>query len=83
MFNSNQELKQFSKTISKKLDSIGEKGLANELDEWDKQFFTTSSEFLGELKIILNQIKDLKVLDDFTRKEISNCIAVINKAFGM
>jgi len=83
MLDRNRELKQFSKTLSKKLDSITEKGLAKELDEWDTQYFTTSSEFLGELKIILNRVNQLKTLDEFTKREVGNCIAVINKAFGM
>lgn len=83
MHNDNQGLKEFSKTLSQRLECIGEKEFANELNDWDKQFFTTSSEFLGELKIILDKIRDLKTLDDFTKKEIRNCIAVINKAFGV
>ena len=83
MFNNNEEIKEFALNLVEILEKIGEKSHANELKAWSGDFFTTSSEFLGELKLILERISTVKLLDDITRKNVNECIKVINKAFGI
>ncbi len=79
----NEELKIFSIALIDKLKLIGESEFADELVIWKDQFFTTSSEFIGELKLILQKIYIIKGLDAETRKDIQEYILLINKAFGM
>jgi len=55
----------------------------DELEKWDGDFFTTSSEFLGELKLILERIRTLRALEDISKKEVEGCLESINKAFAM
>lgn len=81
-FKSQADVKVFGKTLQERLLSMGEASLANELREWDGGFFTTSSEFLGEMKLILEKISVLKSLDDVTKKNVQGCLSAINQAFG-
>lgn len=83
IFNNNDEIKEFALDLVEILGKIGEKSHAYELKAWSEEFFTTSSEFLGELKLILERISNVKLLDDITRKNVNECIRVINKAFGI
>jgi len=83
IFNNNDDLKKFAMSLAQKLEGIGEKILAKDLKDWNHEFFTTSSEFLGELKLILTRINDLKALDGATKKDVKECIRAIEKAFGI
>lgn len=83
VFNNNDDLKRFAKILTKKMENIGEDVLAKELINWNNDFFTTSSEFLGELKLILERIKQIKSLDAITKKDVTECIATINRAIIM
>lgn len=80
---SNDDIKKFVKELIKKMENAGESDIARELNDWDNDFFTTSSEFLGELKLILERIEQLEVLDSTTKKNVKDCIISINRAFGM
>lgn len=84
-FNDNDEIKGFVRELKQELLSIGEGTLSNELKNWEDTFFTSSSEFLGELKIVLEQIKiqNFPPLKGKTRKQIDGCIRVINSALGI
>ena len=81
-FNDNSEIRKFALELIKILEKTGEKNYANELKAWSGEFFTTSSEFLGELKFILEKISKLEILDNDTKKAIHECIKTIDKAFG-
>lgn len=80
-FNNNDEIKEFALNLVEILEKIEERSHAHELKAWSGEFFTTSSEFLGELKFTLERISNVKLLDDITRKNVNECIRVINKAF--
>ena len=82
MFRNNNDIKAFVKLLIQKMDDKCEKELSEELIKWNGDFFTTSSEYLGELKLIWEKIKHLETLDSKDRKEIINCIESINKALG-
>ena len=81
-FNNNDDLKKFALSLSKSLEEIGECVLAKELGKWNNEFFTTSTEFLGELKLILLKINDLQVLDGTTKNDLKECIRTIEKALA-
>lgn len=83
IFNNNDEIKEFALNLVEILEKLGEKSYADDLKAWSGDFFTTSSEFLGELKLILERISNVKLLDDITRKNVNECIRLINKAFGI
>jgi len=80
-FQNKDDLKRFAKRLKDKLESIGENSLANQLHEWDEEFFTTTSELLGEMRLILEKTQHLRSLDEVTKREVKDCIAAINKAF--
>lgn len=84
-FNTNNEIKNFVKELKNQLTSVGENKLLRELINWEDTFFTSSSEFLGELKLILEQIQAQNILSfkDKTQNQIADCIKSINKAFGI
>ena len=81
IINNNEDILRFSKELIIKMNSIGEHAFAKELENWSGGFYTTSSEFLGEFKMILERVKGLKPLDLSTKKDIIDCIEIINKAF--
>ena len=84
-FSNNDEIKYFVKELKQKLVSIGENEFLDELVIWEDTFFTSSSEFLGELKTILEKIEaqNIPSLKGNTKKQIKSCIKAINKAFGI
>lgn len=82
IFKSNDDLKKYIRTLIKSLELIGEIKLVENLRTWDVEFFTTSSELLGELVIILKKIKALKSLDKTTKNEVKETIETINKVLG-
>jgi hypothetical protein len=84
-FSNNDEIKYFVKELKQKLVSIGENEFLDELVNWEDTFFTSSSEFLGELKTILEKIEaqNIPTLKGNTKKQIKSCIKAINKAFGI
>lgn len=80
-FESMEDVKEFVELLIEKLDSIDEYLFANELKEWKNTYFTTSSEYLGELTIILKKILDQPInLDRKTKNLITKCIYVLKKA---
>jgi len=82
VFNSNSDIKEFAKTLIESLEGINEITLKEELIAWTETFFTTSSEFLGELKLILKKVEELEALDSNVREEVKECIKVIDEAFA-
>lgn len=84
-FSNNDDLKKFVAILIQELELHGEKSLANELRAWQSDSFTTSSEFLGELKLILQKIDTscIKGLKGTIQQQINECIISINKVFGI
>jgi len=80
-FNNNNSIKEFVRTLIITLDSINEIMLTKELKEWRDCAFTTSSEYLGELRTILKKVENITTLDVKVKNDINCCIATIDKAF--
>ncbi len=55
-FESLKEMKEFAKNLSEVLESCGLKGLSNEVLEFKSNYYTTSSEYLGEFRLVLNKV---------------------------
>lgn len=82
-FSNNEDIMKFIAILVDNLELIDEKSLITELEAWQSISFTTSSEFLGELRLILQKInarcrKRLKIT---IQQQIDECINSINKAF--
>ncbi len=81
MFNSNQELRDFASVLCEELKLNNEFELANELRMWNQDAFTSSAEFLGELMLILEKVKQTsKILS--VKPQIEECMSAIKKALG-
>lgn len=81
MFTSNQELRDFASILCEELKLNDELELANELRMWNEDAFTSSTEFLGKLMLILEKvILSSKILS--MKSQIEECLATIKKALG-
>ena len=83
VFSSNYAVREFVGTLIKNLEEINENELKEELIAWSNCAFTTSSEFLGELKLILEKTKNLTALDSKVKNDVVNCLLTIDKAFNI
>ncbi|MEW9700825.1 hypothetical protein [Paenibacillus sp. SI8] len=83
-FNDIQNMKEFSGFVSSELSKIGEQRLAEELSFFTTNTFTTSTEYLGELRILFNEVLVEKkaYFSDELNSSIALAIKAINKAFG-
>lgn len=81
MFNSNQDLRDFASTLCEELNRNNECELANELRTWNEDAFTSSTEFLGELMLILEKINETTKLSNM-KPQIEECVKAIRKALG-
>lgn len=79
--NNNQELHIFANKLIKRLDEIKEITLRQELENWNEEFFTTSSEYLGEFKLILQKVRYVEKMEASLKLEIEEIINKINQAF--
>lgn len=76
-------MKEFAKYLSKELENFGHKDKSKMVNEFSYNSYTTSSEYLGEFRILLEDLKKQNVLDDDNIKlEVDAAIRAINKAFG-
>jgi hypothetical protein len=83
IFNNLQTMKQFAHYLSNELKSIGELHWADEVNSFSYNSFPSSSEYLGELRIVLKQMmNEIQNLPDHLKQEIRTAIESINKAFG-
>lgn len=83
-FNSLKEVKEFAKIIGEELKTYGLKELSLEVLEFKYNYYATSSEYLGEFRIVLNKVL-LYGSDRLPYKWINNIkklIDAINKAFS-
>lgn len=81
-FNSNQDLRDFAMTLSTELERNGEDELANEFKLWNKDIFTSPSEFLGELMLILEKVNLTSNLSDMQKQQIAECLTVIKNSLA-
>lgn len=82
-FNNLNDMKEFAKYLSKKLESFGYKDKSKMVNEFSYNSYTTSSEYLGEFRILLEDLKKQNVLKDENIKlGVDSAIKAINKAFG-
>lgn len=82
-----QDPKSFQKLSSyliSELNTLGNAEYSIELNDWANTAYTTSSEYLGELRIILNKISnDSSIKLSMEAKSVVElAISTINKAFG-
>jgi hypothetical protein len=77
-FDSREDYKNFALKIVQNLEFIGEhEYLVKELNNWNTTCFTTSSEFLGDLVLILKKVVTIDALDKSLNENISWCISEI------
>jgi len=83
-FNDLNQMKQFATALSDHLRQLGEPDLADEVGKFDRNTFTTTTEYLGEFRIVLRQVLLLKTLlsPDKYRTGVVQAIDAIDKAFS-
>jgi len=74
------DLHKYGILLQEKLALIGEEQLIKELQDWSETAFTTSSELMGEMMLILKKISTAENLDKATRKTVTDTIKAIKKA---
>ena len=79
-----KEMKELAKCLGDELEYCGLKELSNEVREFRYNYYTTSSEYLGEFRIVLKKVLS-HTKDKLSNKWIDNiniAIEMINKAFS-
>lgn len=83
-FQSLREMKEFAKYLSEELKNHGLPELSKEVLEFKSNYYTTSSEYLGEFRIVLNEVllkTNINLSNDLVGN-INKAIESINKAFS-
>lgn len=80
MLKSNQELREFALNIYEELKLNNEYKLSNKLIAWNENTYTSSSEFLGDLMLILKGVLQLSI-DLKLKSEVEDCLFAIEKLF--
>lgn len=82
-FENLNDMKKFAKYLENVLLKLGITEEANKVSAYSYNSFTTSSEYLGEFRIVLNDFNksDISVNNEI-RFEIESAINAINKALG-
>lgn len=84
MFATNRDLVAFARELADDLRVENASLLADALDNWSKQFFTTSSEFLGELKLLLDRVSQGAYLTNPEhQRRLHDCLEATNRALGL
>ncbi len=81
LFEGPEDLRRFTKYLVEEMEKCGHNDIVSELNEWGETPFSTSSEYLGELKLILEKVRSINVLSRLNKQNIDACIEAINKAF--
>lgn len=78
-----QDMKDFAQFISDYLLANNRENLALEVEKFSYNTYTTSSEYLGELRIVLKRIllETDMILSEEVKEYIAKAIEAINKAF--
>lgn len=75
------DITEFAKHLNKVFLDLGYTEKAQVLDEFCSTCYTTSSEFLGEFKIILKGLIRENVLEEGIKSEVNLVIEAIDKAY--
>ena len=82
-FNKLSDMKEFAKYLSGELIKLGFNDRAKIIDEFSYNSYTTSSEYLGEFRILLQDLIKENIFDeDKIKLELVIAVKAINKAFG-
>jgi hypothetical protein len=83
-FDSLQRMKEFAVHLSAELSNLGEKSFSESVKGFAFNSFTTSTEYLGEFRIVLKDLLNIRgdILTQETKSLIQEAVAAINKAFG-
>jgi hypothetical protein len=83
-FESLKEMKEFAKILGIELERCGLEELSREVLEFKTNYYTTSSEYLGEIRIVLKKVL-LDAKDELSSEWIESIekgVQVINKVFS-
>lgn len=81
-FSNLNDMKEFAKYLSNELDKLGYKDEAKRINEFSYNSYTTSSEYLGEFRFLLEELKKYDILKNANMLlEADRAIKAINKAF--
>lgn len=77
------DLKQFARDLAEELDAHGVKALADEVREFQTNYFSSSSEYIGGFRIVLNLVLGTMAgkLPKKTIEKIQNSIEFISQEF--
>ena len=75
-------MKEFATYLSRELEEMGYKDKSKMVNEFSYNSYTTSSEYLGEFRILLEDLKKENIFNNKVKTEVDFAIKVINKAFG-
>jgi len=81
-FNHLDDMKEFATYLSRELEEMGYKDKSKMVNEFSYNSYTTSSEYLGEFRILLEDLKKENIFNNKVKTEVDFAIKVINKAFG-
>lgn len=81
MINSIKDLRRFATALHEELKRNNEYELASELIMWEEDVFTSTTELLGELMLILEKVNRLSRLTGM-KPQIEECLTTIKRALG-
>ncbi|MDR1821681.1 MAG: hypothetical protein LBQ91_04500, partial [Oscillospiraceae bacterium] len=81
-YNSPQAFLEFAGAVAAQVDWSENNKLRQRLIAWQKTSFTTSSEFLGELRALLKEVIKSAELTETVKQNIVTCISAIDDAFS-
>ncbi len=82
-FDDLESLYDLSNVLVKELASLHEYDLMEKVLFWSASQFTTSTEMLGELRIILNRVAKVSALNETIMEDVLQCIFKINTVLGL
>lgn len=81
-FDDLDDMKKFASVLSNKLDELGFNEISKDTNQFSYNSYTTSTEYLGEFKLLLERIKKQNILNDEEIEfEIDKAIKIIERAF--
>lgn len=82
-FNQLSDMKEFAEYLSNELVRLGYNDKSKMVSGFSYNSYTTSSEYLGEFRILLEDLIRQNILsEDKIKIEVNAAIKAINKAFG-
>jgi len=82
-FNKLYDIKEFAKLLSSELIKLGYNDRAKMVDEFSYNSYTTSSEYLGEFRFLLEDLINENIfIENNMKLQVAIAIKTINKAFS-